>query len=115
MDLPSRNEAGYKAANVSNKIANFEKHEFYLLHGNADDNVHYQQAMRLARALEENNIFFLAQSYPDENHSIRSVVQHVYMSMTVFFDECLAPFNSAPTKVLLPALLLFPLLARLLA
>lgn len=49
------------------------EHEFFLIHGNADDNVHYQQSMVLARALEKNDILFEQLSYPDEAHGMARI------------------------------------------
>ncbi len=37
-----------------------------VMHGTHDDNVHYQQSMMLAAALEEKDIIFRQQSYPDQ-------------------------------------------------
>ena len=37
-----------------------------VMHGTHDDNVHYQQSMMLAGALEEKDILFRQQSYPDQ-------------------------------------------------
>lgn len=67
------------------------QHDFFLIHGNADDNVHYQQSMVLARALEVADIMFQQQSYPNEAHSISSqigVQRHHYHSMDRFWDKC---------------------------
>ncbi len=44
----------------------------------ADDNVHYQQSMLLARALELADIPFTQQSFPEENHGLGGVSQFLY-------------------------------------
>lgn len=90
MGLPSLedNQQGYNNSDVTRLVENFRGKQFYLLHGNADDNVHYLQAMELSRALELANILFRQQSYPDENHSLRSVLLHVYTSMDQFWAQC---------------------------
>lgn len=70
------------------------EHQFFLIHGNGDDNVHYQQSMVLARALELNDILFDQLSYPDEAHGINSVAmvqQHLYHSLDRFWDKCFKP------------------------
>lgn len=58
MDTPANNEAGYNASDVTRNLEQFKYHDFMLIHGNADDNVHFQQAMALARALEKEDIMF---------------------------------------------------------
>jgi hypothetical protein len=63
MGLPSLedNQRGYNNSDVTRLVENFRGKQFYLLHGNADDNVHYLQAMELSRALELANILFRQQ------------------------------------------------------
>jgi len=61
MGLPLENFGSYNLSDVTNYVENFRSKKFLLVHGNADDNVHYQQSMVLARALEKHDILFRIQ------------------------------------------------------
>ncbi|KAG5675085.1 hypothetical protein PVAND_005017 [Polypedilum vanderplanki] len=80
----------YNESDVSNAnhIEIIGKHDFLLVHGNADDNVHYQQSMVLAGALEKADIMFDQMSYPDEAHSLSGVSLHLYHTLDRFWDKC---------------------------
>ena len=82
--------ANYNNSDVStaNNVEMIGKHQFMLVHGNADDNVHYQQSMVLARALELADIMFDQMSYPDEAHGLSGVSLHLYHSLDRFWDKC---------------------------
>ena len=54
----------------------------------ADDNVHFQQSMMLIRQLELDDIAFLQQSYPDENHGLGGVTPHLYRAFDNFWADC---------------------------
>lgn len=61
MSLPLENLAAYNDSDVTNYVENFKTKKFLLIHGNADDNVHYQQSMYLSRALEVGDVLFQQQ------------------------------------------------------
>ena len=61
LPTPEDNQQGYNESDVTRLVEGFRGKQFYLLHGNADDNVHYLQAMQLSRALELSNILFRQQ------------------------------------------------------
>nr|CAD7408174.1 unnamed protein product [Timema poppensis] len=88
LPTPEDNESGYNQSDVTRLIDNFKNKQFFLLHGNADDNVHYQQAMAIARSLQLADILFNQQSYPDENHSLGGVSLHVYHALDTFWTNC---------------------------
>ncbi|XP_031344560.1 venom dipeptidyl peptidase 4-like isoform X1 [Photinus pyralis] len=89
MGLPTKedNEQGYNNTDLTRSVEAFRNKLFFIVHGNADDNVHYQQSMILSRALEKADIMFLQQSYPDEGHLIGSVRPHLYHTIDRFFDR----------------------------
>ncbi|CAG0902884.1 unnamed protein product, partial [Cyprideis torosa] len=82
------NEKGYRNASLLQKEEKFRGKNFLLVHGNADDNVHYQQSMRLARNLEIKDVMFQQISYPDEAHGLGGVRTHLYHSMIQFWNRC---------------------------
>ncbi|CAH0556830.1 unnamed protein product [Brassicogethes aeneus] len=90
MGLPKSDDnlEGYNNSDITRNVDGFKNKTYYLIHGNADDNVHYQQSMVLSKALEAADILFEQQSYPDENHSLGHVSAHLYHSMERFWDRC---------------------------
>ena len=58
---PDGNWKGYDLSDLSAKASQFQGKNFFLIHGTADDNVHFQQSMVLTRALVDQNILFRLQ------------------------------------------------------
>ncbi|XP_075159840.1 dipeptidyl peptidase 4 omega isoform X2 [Haematobia irritans] len=90
MSLPNLNEIGYSNSRLSTRALKLKGKKFLLVHGTLDDNVHYQQAMILAKNLERHDILFKQISYPDEDHALAGVRPHLYHSLDRFFGECFA-------------------------
>jgi len=88
---PDGNWKGYENSDLSAKAVRFFGKNFFLIHGTADDNVHFQQSMVLVRALVDYNILFRLQIYPGENHSLSNSSGHLYTSMETFFKDCMGP------------------------
>ncbi|KAJ0171534.1 hypothetical protein K1T71_013084 [Dendrolimus kikuchii] len=82
------NYRGYADADVTKQAAALHDKMLLLVHGTADDNVHIQQTMALARALGEQGSMFRQQIYPDEGHTLEGVRRHLYRTMSSFFDDC---------------------------
>ena len=69
MRTPQENPKGYdenSPVNFTNKI----KGKFLLIHGTADDNVHFQNSTQLVTALVKSNVDFETMYYPNKNHGI---------------------------------------------
>ncbi|XP_037068071.1 venom dipeptidyl peptidase 4-like [Pollicipes pollicipes] len=88
LPTPEDNARGYAAGDVSGNVQNFRNKQYLLIHGTADDNVHYQQSMMLSRSLELADIFFMQQTYPDENHALGGIRRHHYHTMEHFLETC---------------------------
>ncbi|KAA5536489.1 S9 family peptidase [Taibaiella lutea] len=69
MRTPAENEKGYDD-NAPEKMANKLKGNFLMIHGTADDNVHFQNAVALTDQLIKANKQFEAEYYPNKNHGI---------------------------------------------
>merc|ERR1712050_585365 len=85
MGLPDDNEDGYVKGQVwsadESNMSNFNKIKFSVIHGTADDNVHFQNAARLSKEIIKSGADFNAYFYADEAHSINfgeKSKEHVY-------------------------------------
>ncbi|KAI1713154.1 prolyl oligopeptidase family domain-containing protein [Ditylenchus destructor] len=92
MRLPEQNPAGYASSTLLNRTAIqvFNKVKLLLMHGEADDNVHYQQSSLFAELLQEENIHFTQLVYANEGHGIRGRKSaHLLNEMDQFLEkEC---------------------------
>ncbi|MFM2385608.1 MAG: hypothetical protein RL660_365 [Bacteroidota bacterium] len=85
MAKPQDNASGYddnSPVNMVNKL----KGNYLLIHGTADDNVHFQNSVEMVNALVKANKQFDFEMYPDRNHGISGGVTrlHLYKKMTDF-------------------------------
>lgn len=60
-----------------------------MIHGTADDNVHFQNAVEMVSALVKKNKDFEFFAYPDKNHGIYGGMTrlHLYNKMTKFLVQ----------------------------
>lgn len=85
LQTPQENPKGYD----DNSPINFTKllkGKFLLIHGTADDNVHFQNSMDFAESLIQNKKQFEFMAYPDKNHGIYggNTRPQLYQKMTDF-------------------------------
>ena len=85
LQTPQENPQGYDENSPIN-FADLMKGKYLLIHGTADDNVHYQNAVEMAEALIQKNKEFEFMTYPDKNHGIYggNTRLHLYQKMTDF-------------------------------
>jgi len=85
---PQDNAAGYDN-NSPIRFVRDIKGSYLLVHGTADDNVHFQNAAEMVHALVEANIDFDSEFYTDHNHGIYggNARLHLYRRMTRFVLE----------------------------
>ncbi len=85
MRTPQENPEGYDLNSPLN-YADQLKGKLLLVHGSADDNVHFQNTMRMVEALVQANKQFDWAVYPDKNHGIYGgkTREQLYNKMTQF-------------------------------
>ncbi len=88
MRTPQENPDGYDDNSPINHVDKI-KGDYLLVHGTADDNVHYQNAIEMADALIEAGVDFELMIYPDHDHGIFTGTArlHLYRLMTDFLDR----------------------------
>ncbi|XP_015225884.1 PREDICTED: dipeptidyl peptidase 4-like [Cyprinodon variegatus] len=90
MGKPSENSDSYQNSTVTSRAKNFKNVDYLLVHGTADDNVHFQQAAQISKALVDEQVNFKAMWYTDKDHSLRGpAFHHTYTLMSQFLQTCL--------------------------
>ena len=72
-NLPQYNAAGYDDNSPINfaQMLDDEKTRLLIIHGTADDNVHFQNTVEMTRALNRHGKQYDMMVYPDRNHSMQ--------------------------------------------
>ncbi|MCC8147010.1 MAG: S9 family peptidase [Bacteroidales bacterium] len=87
MRTPKENNANYDLC-APLKMADKLQGRLLLIHGTADDNVHYQNSAEYMKALQEAGIPFNAMPYTDKDHSIVGAKSrnHLYTGVIEFLN-----------------------------
>jgi len=85
MRTPQENEKGYDD-NAPEKMVSNLKGKLLLVHGTADDNVHFQNSVMMVDAMIKANKEYDSEYYPNKNHGISggNTRYHLYRRMTEF-------------------------------
>jgi dipeptidyl-peptidase-4 len=88
MRTPAENASGYDENSPVNMVDKL-KGNYLLIHGTADDNVHYQNAVMIIDELIKANKDFDSEIYPNKNHGISGGVTRLqlYRKLTNFILE----------------------------
>uniref|UniRef100_A0A674F694 Fibroblast activation protein, alpha n=1 Tax=Salmo trutta TaxID=8032 RepID=A0A674F694_SALTR len=90
MSKPEENADSYKNSTVTSRAKNFKSVEYLLVHGTADDNVHFQQSAQISKALVVQQVDFEAMWYTDRDHGLGGpAYHHLYTHMSQFLQKCL--------------------------
>ena len=93
MGLPDDNEVGYTDGSPITHAHRLEGN-LLIVHGTADDNVHYQSFERLVNKLIEHNKHFTMMSYPNRTHGIsegQNTTRHLFSLLTRYLLENMPP------------------------
>ncbi len=98
MRTPQENASGYDENSPIN-FTHLIKGKYLIIHGTADDNVHFQNSVEMIKALVKSNIDFESAYYPNKNHGISGMADnttyHLYNKMTNWLYQNLRD-NTAP-------------------
>jgi dipeptidyl-peptidase 4 len=90
MRTPQENPDGYDDNSPINHVDKL-RGKYLLVHGTADDNVHFQNSAEMVNALIEANKHFDFYMYPNKDHGIHGGISryHLYTKMTNFLKTAL--------------------------
>ena len=87
MGLPSENSAGYARSSVAEKAADLGA-RLLIVHNYGDDNVHFQNTLQMADALERAGKQFEMKVYPQKTHAVSGPVRKQMLEgLTEFFEK----------------------------
>ena len=91
MDLPSRNEDGYKESSAVTHAAKLQG-KLMIVHNFQDDNVLFQNAQHMIDALQKANKQFELMFYQQKSHGVAGAARrHLLETTTGFFERSLKP------------------------
>ncbi|XP_040213797.1 dipeptidyl peptidase 4-like isoform X2 [Rana temporaria] len=89
LPTPEDNLESYENSTVMAKAAMFKDVGYLLIHGTADDNVHFQQAAHISKALVDAGVDFESMWYTDKDHGISGLAnRHIYTHMSHYLKQC---------------------------
>ena len=86
MGLPAENEQGYKTSSPTSTAANLQA-KLLIVHNVEDDNVHFQNTVQMADALEKANKQFFMLVFPQKSHGVSGPVRRQLLEETTAFFE----------------------------
>lgn len=86
MGLPQDNAKGYDDYSPTENMDKV-RGKLLLVHGTADDNVHFQNSVALVKALVEANKQFEFMLYPDQNHGMGTGRYNLFVKITDFVEH----------------------------
>lgn len=102
MRTPQENPKGYDDNSPINHVDKI-RGKYLLIHGTADDNVHFQNSAQMIKALVKANVDFETMYYPDKNHGISggpdNTSYHLWSRMTNWIVQNLGNENVNKAKV----------------
>ncbi len=92
MGLPEDDDAGYRASAPTLSAAGMNGTKLLILHNLEDDNVHFQNSLQMADALENAGKQFFMVVYPQKSHHVAGpAYKQLLETATAFFEENLGP------------------------
>ncbi len=89
MGLPDENPDGYKRSSPQTNAAQIRA-RLLIIHNLEDDNVHFQNTLQMAQALERAGKQFQMLVYPQKSHGVGGPLRkQMYQAMLDFFDKSL--------------------------
>jgi dipeptidyl-peptidase-4 len=92
MGLPENDEEGYRASAPALNAAGMSGTKLLIVHNVEDDNVHFQNSLQMADALEKAGKQFFMVVYPQKTHHVAGpAYKQLLETITAFFEENLKP------------------------
>uniref|UniRef100_UPI00398EB3B1 A-type potassium channel modulatory protein DPP6 isoform X1 n=2 Tax=Pristiophorus japonicus TaxID=55135 RepID=UPI00398EB3B1 len=100
LGMLSRADRGYGVSEFTYRVLRLREEELLLIHGTADETVHFQHTADLITHLINAKANYSLQIYPDEGHFMEKVTvkQHLLKSIVRFFEKCFNPPDKIPVK-----------------
>jgi len=88
MRTPQENPDGYDKNSPINHVDSI-KGNYLIIHGTGDDNVHFQNAVEMVKAMNDKNIPYDAEYYPNKNHGIvgGKTRWHLFTKISTYLEK----------------------------